>query len=84
VAFGLFGFRMNKKTTPETDACWDSMDCNILMHSRNLEVQRDEARELALELMSATEAILPYIEGDKIAPWKPVVAVLAKAKEVLP
>jgi hypothetical protein len=42
-----------------------------------------EARELARELRDALEALLPYIEGDRIAPWKPCVSALTKAKEVL-
>lgn len=28
--------------TPETDACWDDKECNILEHARRLERERDE------------------------------------------
>ena len=28
--------------TPETDACWDDKECNILEHARRLERDRDE------------------------------------------
>lgn len=28
--------------TPETDACWDDKECNILEHARQLERDRDE------------------------------------------
>jgi len=34
-----------ERATPETDAVWADKSRNILEHSRNLERQRDEARE---------------------------------------
>jgi hypothetical protein len=36
---------MNDRETPETDTVWDDKSRNILTHSHNLELQRDEARE---------------------------------------
>jgi hypothetical protein len=52
--------------------------------ARNLERQRDEARELVRELRDALEAVMPYIVGDRIVPWKAAEKALTKAKEVLP
>jgi ABC-type phosphate transport system auxiliary subunit len=34
-----------ERATPETDALWADKSRNILDHSQNLELQRDEARE---------------------------------------
>ena len=34
-----------ERRTPETDAVWDDKRRNILVHSRNMERQRDEVRE---------------------------------------
>ena len=49
----------------------------------SLERQRDEARELARELRDVLEAVMPYIVGDRIVPWKAAETALTKAKEVL-
>jgi hypothetical protein len=49
-----------------------------------LKRERDEARELARELRDALEAVMPYIVGDRIVPWKAAETALTKAKEVLP
>jgi hypothetical protein len=52
--------------------------------AERLEQQRDESRELAQELRDALEAVMPYVVGDRIVPWKAAETALTKAKEVLP
>ena len=51
---------MSDRATPETDAVWDDKSRNILTHSRNLERQRDEARERGV--MTTTEQLHAYQE----------------------
>jgi hypothetical protein len=81
---------MNNRPTPETDALitlrsgFGVTDYEWRQHSRKLERQRDEARELARELRDALEAVMPYIVGDRIVPWKAAESALTKAKEVMP
>lgn len=41
-------------------------------------------RQMVRELRDATEAVLPYIEGDKIAPWRPARNAITKANQLLP
>ena len=58
---------------------------NIVIESLDRAItQRDEARELARELRDALEAVMPYIVGDRIVPWKAAETALTKAKEALP
>lgn len=81
--------------TPETDANSELDICGIdscdASFARKLERQRNKAidecialRQMVRELRDATEALLPYIEGDRIAPWRPAVAVVTKANQLLP
>ena len=49
-----------------------------------LKRERDESRELAQELRDALEAVMPYVVGDRIVPWKAAETALTTAKEVLP
>jgi hypothetical protein len=83
---------MNDRPTPETDALitlrsgFGVTDYEWRQHSRKLERQRDEARELARELRDALVAHYEEysdwsIRGDV---HNRVVAALSKAKEVLP
>ena len=34
----------DERPTPETDACWEDRECNPREHARNLERERDKAR----------------------------------------
>jgi ADP-heptose:LPS heptosyltransferase len=87
---------MNNRPTPETDALitlrsgFGVTDYEWRQHSRKLERQRDEARELARELR---DAITPFVGLNPSSPrvkakWPDFVeranAALTKAKEVLP
>ena len=63
----------------------------LLPFARKLERQRNKAidecialRQMVRELRDATEAVLPYIEGDKIAPWRPARNAITKANQLLP
>jgi hypothetical protein len=78
---------MSDRPTPETDQeeQIDNGDTVPLFEfCRKLERQRDESRELAQELRDALEAVMPYIVGDRIVPWKAAETSLTRAKEVLP
>jgi hypothetical protein len=81
---------MSDRPTPETDALitlrsgFGVTDYEWRQHSRKLERQRDEARELARELRDALDNILyhsPHLVGPGVLAAK---SALTKAKEVLP
>jgi hypothetical protein len=46
---------VNDKSTPETDACWDSTSCNLRLHAQQLERERDEAITRRLETIMQCE-----------------------------
>ena len=83
---------MDSRATPETDANserdFDGIDSCDASFARKLERQRDEAREMALELRDklralADECLLPGFNQE----WDTFVeaeSALTKAKEVLP
>lgn len=57
------------------------LEWSDIQDKRELVRERDEALDLARELRDALGRLLPYIEGDRIAPWRPAVAAINKAKE---
>ena len=84
---------MSDRPTPETDALitlrsgFGVTDYEWRQHSRKLERQRDEARELARELRDALELKMvdhrPYGSA-QLARARKATQLIEKAKEVLP
>lgn len=78
---------MSERATPETDAVatiegnWDTKALRMGHHARKLERERDEARDMVLELREALEAVRKQCDWDGRAV---IDGAVAKAKEVLP
>ncbi len=75
-----------KKLERQRDEARDALSGRTVSCSQcnQVAVERDEARELARELRDALEAVIPYIVGDRIVPWKAAETALAKAQITLP
>jgi hypothetical protein len=72
---------MNKRPTPETDALWHKMNTGnsqpswwvaaerMRDHAKQMERERDEAREALRELWQTADAYIPQIDEEQTTKW---------------